>query len=104
MAQYFQDADQTLCGMRVEDELAFALENRALPPDRDRARRSPRSMQQVGLPDGWRNRRSSSLSGGERQLVALAATLAQDAPLFVADEPTAHLAPEAARRLHALLT
>ena len=28
----------------------------------------------------------------------------QDAPLFVADEPTAHLAPEAARRLHALLT
>ena len=45
----------------------------------------------------WRKRRSTTLSGGERQLVALAATLVQDAPLFVADEPTAHLAPEAAR-------
>jgi energy-coupling factor transporter ATP-binding protein EcfA2 len=36
--------------------------------------------------------------------VALAATLVQNAPLFVADEPTAHLAPQAASRLHALLT
>jgi energy-coupling factor transport system ATP-binding protein len=32
--------------------------------------------------------------------VALAATLAQEAPLFVADEPTAHLAPAVANRLH----
>jgi len=103
VSQHFQDADLTLCGMRVEDELAFPLENRALPPNRI-AEAVTAVMRQVGLPDGWRNRRSSSLSGGERQLVALAATLAQDAPLFVADEPTAHLAPEAASRLHALLT
>ncbi|WP_230534240.1 ABC transporter ATP-binding protein [Microvirga roseola] len=103
VAQYFQDADQTLCGMRVEDELAFPLENRALPEDRIAAHVTC-IMQRVGLPDTWRNRRSTTLSGGERQLVALAATLVQDAPLFVADEPTAHLAPEAAGRLHALLT
>ncbi len=35
--------------------------------------------------------------------MALAATLAQGAPLFVADEPTAHLSPAAAQRLHRLL-
>ncbi|MBQ0823692.1 ATP-binding cassette domain-containing protein [Microvirga sp. HBU67558] len=103
VAQYFQDADQTLCGMRVEDELAFALENRAMPPETI-ARAVTEVMQAVGLPEEWRHRPSAQLSGGERQLVALAATLIQDAPLFVADEPTAHLAPEAARRLHALLT
>ena len=103
VAQYFQDADQTLCGMRVEDELAFALENRAWPPERILEAVSD-VMRRVGIPDAWRRRRSAQLSGGERQLVALAATLIQDAPLFVADEPTAHLAPEAARRLHALLT
>jgi energy-coupling factor transport system ATP-binding protein len=103
VAQYFQDADQTLCGMRVEDELAFALENRALPPERI-TRAVTEVMRKVGVPEEWRHRRSAQLSGGERQLVALAATLIQDAPLFVADEPTAHLAPEAARRLHDLLT
>lgn len=103
VAQYFQDADQTLCGMRVEDEIAFALENRALPPERI-TQAIAEVMRKVGVPEEWRQRRSAQLSGGERQLVALAATLVQDAPLFVADEPTAHLAPEAAGRLHALLT
>jgi energy-coupling factor transport system ATP-binding protein len=103
VAQYFQDADQTLCGMRVEDELAFALENRAVPPEQI-AQAIAEAMRKVGVPEQWRRRRSTQLSGGERQLVALAATLVQEAPLFVADEPTAHLAPEAARRLHALLT
>ncbi|MBF9232249.1 ABC transporter ATP-binding protein [Microvirga alba] len=103
VAQYFQDADQTLCGMRVEDEIAFALENRAMQPALiEEAVAS--AMERVGLPEDWRKRRSSTLSGGERQLAALAATLVQNAPLFVADEPTAHLAPEAAGRLHALLT
>lgn len=103
VAQYFQDADQTLCGMRVEDELAFAPENRALPPTCIETLVAD-AMQCVGVPEDWRSRPSSTLSGGERQLVALAATLVQNAPLFVADEPTAHLAPQAANRLHALLT
>lgn len=102
VAHFFQDADQTLCGMRVEDEIAFALENRAVPEIEIESRVSA-AMRLVGLPDDWRARRTSTLSGGEKQLVALAATLAQKAALFVADEPTAHLAPEAAGRLHRLL-
>jgi energy-coupling factor transport system ATP-binding protein len=103
VAQYFQDADQTLCGMRVEDEIAFALENRALPPMRI-AECVTEAMRRVRVPESWRSRPTSTLSGGERQLVALAATLVQNASLFVADEPTAHLAPQAADHLHALLT
>ncbi|MFL5129291.1 MAG: ABC transporter ATP-binding protein, partial [Microvirga sp.] len=74
VAQYFQDADQTLCGMRVEDELAFALENRALPPERI-TQAVTEVMRNVGVTEEWRHRRSAQLSGGERQLVALAATL-----------------------------
>lgn len=102
VARFFQDAAMTLCGMRVEDEIAFALENRALP-EPVIASKVAAAMKEVGLPEGWRSRRTGALSGGEKQLVALAATLAQDAAVFVADEPTAHLAPAAAARLHRLL-
>ncbi|MGI6852867.1 ABC transporter ATP-binding protein [Mesorhizobium sp. 1B3] len=102
VARFFQDAALTLCGMRVEDEIAFALENRALPEDVI-ATKVTAAMAEVGLPKDWRKRRTGTLSGGEKQLVALAATLAQGAPLFVADEPTAHLAPAAATRLHQIL-
>lgn len=102
VARFFQDAALTLCGMRVEDEIAFALENRALPEALIEAKVSA-AMEEVGLSQDWRMRRTGTLSSGEKQLVALAATLAQGAPLFVADEPTAHLAPAAAQRLHRLL-
>lgn len=101
VARLFQDAADTLCGMTVRDEIAFALENRNLPePAILDAVASAMAM--MDLPDTWRGRRVSTLSGGEKQLVALAATLAQRAPVFVADEPTAHLAPAASARLHDL--
>jgi energy-coupling factor transporter ATP-binding protein EcfA2 len=102
VARFFQNAEETLCGMRVADEIAFALENRALPEQEIVARVSA-ALRLVELPETWLDRRSSTLSGGEKQLVALAACFAQEAPIFVADEPTAHLAPAVAARLHRLL-
>ena len=102
VAHYLQDADQVLCGMRIRDEIAFALENRGLPVA-EIERRIVAVMALLRLPADWLARRSLSLSGGERQLVALAAVLVQDAPILLADEPTAHLSPEAADRLHAIL-
>lgn len=102
VAQLFQDADQTLCGMTVCDEVAFALENRTLPEGTIAVRVS-RALDRAGVPPSWRTRRTASLSGGEKQLVALAAALAQEAELFIADEPTAHLSPQAAARLHAVI-
>ncbi len=102
VAHFFQDADQTLTGLRVGDEIAFALENRGLP-EAEIAARVGVAMARVGLPDEWSDRRTSTLSGGEKQLVALAATLVAGAPLFVADEPTASLSPAVARRVYDLV-
>lgn len=102
IARHFQDADQTLCGMRVEDEIAFALENKGLGADAILSAVAS-AMADVGLPAEWRARRTTTLSGGERQLVALAATLAQQATVLLVDEPTSHLAPAATNRLHHLL-
>ena len=100
VAQLFQNAEQTLCGMTIGDEIAFALENRALP-ETEIAGRIDAAMAATGLPHEWCDRRTTALSGGEKQIVALAAALAQQAPIFVADEPTAHLSPEASARLRA---
>lgn len=102
VAFLFQDADQTLCGMTVADEIAFALENRATPEAEIKTAIAS-AMTALGIPDGWLDRRTATLSGGEKQLVAIAAAIAQGAGMLVADEPTANLAPEAADRLRGLV-
>lgn len=47
--------------------------------------------------------RGQGLSGGQLQRLALAQLLLREAPLWLFDEPTAHLDPDSARELHALL-
>ncbi len=47
--------------------------------------------------------RGRGLSGGQLQRLALAQLLLSEAPLWLFDEPTAHLDPDAARRLHDLI-
>jgi len=102
VAQLFQNPEQMLCGMTVADEVAFALENQGLAATEIGCRVAA-ALDRVGFPPDQRNRRTMTLSGGEKQLVALAAMLAQHAPLLVVDEPTAHLAPAVASRLRGLL-
>jgi len=98
----FQDAAQTLAGFTVRDEIAFGPENRGVDPANIHDVVAT-SMRRAGIPEAWGDRRITALSGGERQLVALAALLAQAAPVTLADEPAASLAPTAARRMADLL-
>lgn len=52
------------------------------------------ALERMGL-EGFRHRAATALSGGEQARVLIARTLAQEAPLVLADEPVAGLDPEA---------
>lgn len=82
---------------RVEDDVAFGLENRAWPLAVMREA-VPSSLEGVGLA-GFERRRGARLSGGEQQRLALAGVMAARPRVLVADEPTANLDPAGAAAL-----
>ena len=87
--------------MRVEDEIAFGPENLGLPHG-EIAERVTWALNAVGLGD-YRDRNPSRLSGGEKQRVAIAATLAMRPQVLVLDEPTANLDPGGKAAVFAVL-
>ena len=93
----FQDPGSQLVMDRAEDDVAFGLENRgwALSAMRERV---PGALAAVGL-GGFGRRRSTRLSGGEQQRLALAGVEAPGPSLLVLDEPTANLDPIGAMAL-----
>lgn len=64
--------------------------------------RAEKAIEVVGLQD-FKIVRVDRLSGGQRQKVAMARALAQQAPLILADEPTSNLDPVAAEEMAELL-
>jgi len=93
----FQDFEAQLFCTRVDQEVAFGPENLGLPRE-ELARRVQKSLAQVGL-SGFDHREPTTLSGGQKQLLALAAVLALESPLLVLDEPTTDLDPQAVEDL-----
>lgn len=86
---------------RVGDDIAFGLENAAWPLTAMRTR-VPEALADVGLA-GFEGRRSTRLSGGEQQRVAIAGVLALAPGLLVLDEPTASLDPDGASTIAGIL-
>ncbi len=87
----FQDFEAQLFCTRVDQEAAFGPENLGLPRE-ELQRRVKESLALTGL-SGLDHRDPATLSGGQKQLLALAAVLALEPPLLVLDEPVTDLDP-----------
>ncbi|MDW8317525.1 MAG: ATP-binding cassette domain-containing protein [Anaerolineae bacterium] len=93
----FQDPETQFVTDRVEDELAFGLENQALPPALMR-KRVEEALDQLTIAH-LRGRHISTLSGGEKQRVIIAAVLTLHPEVLVLDEPTSQLDPQSAEEV-----
>ena len=89
----FQNPEEQLFCIIVEDEIAFGLENLGLP-SHEIDRRIDSALTQVGLA-GFRYRQIASLSSGQKQRVALACVCAMQPQILLLDEPTSYLDPQA---------
>ncbi|HEV2757409.1 MAG TPA: ATP-binding cassette domain-containing protein [Actinomycetota bacterium] len=96
-----QDPGSAFVLDRVEDELAYAMENLGIGPPVMR-RRVEEVLDLLDLAP-LRDRSVRSLSGGERQRVAIAGALTARPRVLLLDEPTSQLDPQGAEDVLAAL-
>ncbi|GGM28044.1 putative HMP/thiamine import ATP-binding protein YkoD [Paraliobacillus quinghaiensis] len=89
----FQDPETQFCMFTVEDEIAFGLENKGiLPSEMENIIDSVLDLINM---TAYKTRKITTLSGGQKQKLALACILAMEPDILVLDEPTANLDPVA---------
>lgn len=92
-----QDYEAQLFSTNVMREVAFGPENLQLTRE-ETGRRIAEALQKVGL-TGFERRDPTTLSGGEKQRLAIASLLALKPKIVIMDEPTTDLDPEGKQRI-----
>ncbi|MCR2043681.1 energy-coupling factor ABC transporter ATP-binding protein [Anaerosalibacter massiliensis] len=97
----FQDPDTQLFSPTVEDEIAFGPEN--LMVDREEIGwRIKKILKVVGMED-YRYENTNNLSGGQKQLIAMASVLVMEPEILLFDEVFAQLDKEGKKRISQVL-
>ena len=87
----FQNPDNQIIGTVVEEDVGFGPENLGVPTE-EIWQRVEKSLSAVGMIE-YRHHSPNKLSGGQKQLVAIAGVVAMCPKCIVLDEPTAMLDP-----------
>jgi len=93
----FQNPENQLFALSVEKDVAFGLENVAMPRDEMR-KRVDWALQIAGISE-LAERAPDELSGGQQQRVAIASVLAMQPDIMILDEPTSFLDPLGAQTI-----
>lgn len=97
VAVVFSNPDAQIVMPTVLEDVAFSLRPDRLSREESR-RRADEALDRFGL-SALRDRPSHDLSGGQKQLLALAGAFVRRPELVVADEPTTYLDARNARRV-----
>ncbi len=97
----FQDPENQVLMGDVERDIAFAIENMGLPPD-EITKRVEEALDLVNIA-GLRHRKIDTLSGGEKQKVAIASAIAMHPQVLLLDEPTSQIDPKSGEEILSLL-
>jgi energy-coupling factor transport system ATP-binding protein len=97
MGIIFQNPDNQFVGITVKDDIAFGLENRNLGRE-EMLYRIDKYSKLVHMED-FLNRNPDSLSGGEKQRVAIAGVLACEPEIIIFDESTSMLDPNSVKEV-----
>ncbi|MDD4160490.1 MAG: ABC transporter ATP-binding protein [Synergistaceae bacterium] len=96
-----QDFESQMVSSVVEDEILFGLENFSVPRNTIEKRLTD-ALEKTGIKN-LRERNIATLSGGQKQKVAISAIIALMPDILILDEPTGELDPQSSRQIFQLL-
>ncbi|APT76562.1 ABC transporter [Marinitoga sp. 1135] len=97
----FQNPENQIVGVTVEEDIAFGLENLGL--EREEMKKRIKWVLEVTELIGLEKKDPNTLSGGQKQRLAIASIVAMQPEYILMDEPTTMLDPEGRKEIYKVI-